>query len=160
MRDFSSWGQSFNSYGPMFTVTILAKLPIETRKYTVCEHCDSEWNVADGMVGLIKEIQTFEMFQCTRQYYAYHWYLSWYFIITWLDWYIFGFYTFLIWFNLLQVSSAHRKSSKPFLIFFSTALICSSLHLHIMQYNSDRSSNHQELITTYNGFTLYSALSK
>ena len=61
MRALSSLCQPSDSYGPMLSSSILAKLPIETKKRMAREHCNSKWSVNDVMAGLLKEIQILEM---------------------------------------------------------------------------------------------------
>ena len=55
MRALSSLGKSSDSYGSLLTSSILAKLPIETKKHMACEHCNLEWNIDDVLAGILKE---------------------------------------------------------------------------------------------------------
>ena len=65
MRALSSLGKSSDSYGSLLTSSILAKLPIETKKHMAREHGNIEWNIDDVLAGTLKEIQILEMSQCT-----------------------------------------------------------------------------------------------
>ena len=64
MRALSSLGKSSDSYGSLLTSSILAKLPIETKKHMAREHCNLEWTMNDVMASMLKEIQVLEMSQC------------------------------------------------------------------------------------------------
>ena len=65
MRALSSLGKFSDSYGSLLTSSILAKLPIETKKHMAREHCNLEWSIDDVLAGILKEIQILEMSQCT-----------------------------------------------------------------------------------------------
>ena len=62
MRALSSLGKSSDS---LLASSILAKLPIATKKHMAREHCNLEWNIDDVLAGILKEIQILEMSQCT-----------------------------------------------------------------------------------------------